>query len=52
MVLTNVVLNYILIFGKFGFPVLGIAGARYRFLDLGSCLRNVLRDLYVEEGRL
>lgn len=27
MVLTNVVLNYILIFGKFGFPVLGIAVA-------------------------
>lgn len=27
MVLSNVVFNYILIFGKFGFPVLGIAGA-------------------------
>lgn len=27
MVLTNVGLNYILIFGKFGFPAMGIAGA-------------------------
>lgn len=27
MVLTNVVLNYVLVFGKFGFPALGIAGS-------------------------
>lgn len=27
MVLTNVVLNYVLIFGKFGFPAMGIAGS-------------------------
>lgn len=27
MVLVNVVLNYVLIFGRFGFPAMGISGA-------------------------
>lgn len=37
MVLSNVVFNYILIFGKFGFPVLGIAGAA-----IGSSLAELV----------
>ena len=37
MVLSNVVFNYILIFGKFGFPQLGIAGAA-----IGSSLSSIL----------
>ena len=39
MVLSNVVFNYILIFGKFGFPALGIAGAA-----IGSSLAEL--DVY------
>ena len=37
MVLSNVVFNYILIFGKFGFPALGIAGAA-----IGSSLAELV----------
>ncbi len=37
MVLSNVVFNYILIFGKFGFPKLGIAGAA-----IGSSLAELV----------
>jgi putative MATE family efflux protein len=39
-VLTNAIFNYILIFGHFGFPAMGVAGAAYatiiaRFVELG-----------------
>ena len=37
MVMSNVVFNYILIFGKFGFPALGIAGAA-----IGSSLAELV----------
>lgn len=41
MVLSNVVLNYILIFGKFGFPALGIAGAA-----IGSSLSELISMVF------
>ena len=41
MVLSNVVFNYILIFGKFGFPVLGIAGAA-----IGSSLAELVSLIF------
>ena len=41
MVLSNVVFNYILIFGKFGFPALGIAGAA-----IGSSLAELVSLLF------
>lgn len=48
MVLSNIVFNYILIFGKFGFPALGIAGAA-----IGSSLAELVSLLfYVAYTRL
>ena len=41
MVLSNVVFNYILIFGKFGFPQLGIAGAA-----IGSSLAELVSAIF------
>lgn len=41
MVLSNVVFNYILVFGKFGFPKLGIAGAA-----IGSSLAELVSVLF------
>lgn len=41
MVLSNVVFNYVLIFGKFGFPTLGIQGAA-----IGSALAEIVSFLF------
>ena len=41
MVLSNIIFNYILIFGKFGFPALGIAGAA-----IGSSLAELVSLLF------
>jgi putative MATE family efflux protein len=41
MVLSNVLFNYVLIFGKFGFPALGIAGAA-----IGSSLAEMVSVIF------
>lgn len=41
MVLSNIVFNYILVFGKFGFPALGIAGAA-----IGSSLAELVSVIF------
>jgi multidrug resistance protein, MATE family len=42
----NIVLDYVLIFGKFGFPRLGIAGAGYATVLSGTLVAVVLASLY------
>jgi Na+-driven multidrug efflux pump len=42
MVLCNILFNYVLIFGKFGFPALGIAGAA-----IGSVLAEMVLTVFI-----
>lgn len=51
MVLTNVMLNYVLIFGKFGFPALGIAGAAIAS-SISEAVSVLFLFLHLEENRL
>ena len=48
MVLSNVVFNYILIFGKFGAPQLGIARSRHRFVTGRNGFGHLLRHLHLK----
>ena len=47
---TNTVFNYLLIFGKFGFPMLGVKGAAYgtliaRIVEIGFIIYFVYKDI-------
>ena len=42
---TNVCLNYVLIFGKFGFPMLGVGGAAYATL-IAQCLGLTIHIIF------
>ena len=44
--LVNIVLNYLLIFGKFGFPAMGLIGAGYATL-ISRILMAILMGLYI-----
>jgi len=46
----NVVLNYVLIFGKFGFPSLGIRGAAYATITAGVCGLMILSVAYFRKN--
>ena len=51
--ITNTIFNYLLIFGKFGFPELGVKGAAYgtliaRIVEIGF----IIYSIYSEEGPL
>lgn len=52
MVAANVIFNYTLIFGKFGFPAMGIAGAAIGSSLGRTGIRIILYKLYIPENRV